>query len=122
MHAGLTAGRDDGARCAWSRRSRSRRRCRASGARSSAASRDRLVPPEQVRDLWRHWEQPRIEWYPGSPPDDAACTAACGGSSMRRYAAPGSRIEPARLAATRRMSRAGQRVEDLARARARVSG
>ena len=27
---------------------------------------DRLVPPDQVRDLWRHWEEPRIEWYPGS--------------------------------------------------------
>jgi hypothetical protein len=27
---------------------------------------DRLVPPDQVRDLWRHWGEPRIEWYPGS--------------------------------------------------------
>lgn len=27
---------------------------------------DRLVPADQVRDLWRHWEQPRIAWYPGS--------------------------------------------------------
>jgi hypothetical protein len=27
---------------------------------------DRLVPADQVRDLWRHWEQPRIEWYQGS--------------------------------------------------------
>jgi hypothetical protein len=27
---------------------------------------DRLVPPDQVRDLWRHWDQPRIEWYQGS--------------------------------------------------------
>jgi dipeptidyl aminopeptidase/acylaminoacyl peptidase len=27
---------------------------------------DRLVPPDQVRDLWRHWEMPRIAWYPGS--------------------------------------------------------
>jgi hypothetical protein len=27
---------------------------------------DRLVPPEHVRDLWRHWEEPRIAWYPGS--------------------------------------------------------
>ena len=26
---------------------------------------DRLVPPDQVRDLWRHWERPRIEWYQG---------------------------------------------------------
>jgi hypothetical protein len=26
---------------------------------------DRLVPPDQVRDLWRHWEQPSIAWYPG---------------------------------------------------------
>jgi hypothetical protein len=26
---------------------------------------DRLVPVDQVRDLWRHWEQPRIVWYQG---------------------------------------------------------
>jgi dienelactone hydrolase len=26
---------------------------------------DRLVPPNQVRDLWRHWDRPRIEWYQG---------------------------------------------------------
>lgn len=30
-----------------------------------AAVADRLVPPDQVRDLWRHWDEPRIEWYPG---------------------------------------------------------
>ncbi|MHA7837827.1 MAG: alpha/beta hydrolase, partial [bacterium] len=27
---------------------------------------DRLVPPDQVRDLWRHWEEPEIVWYAGS--------------------------------------------------------
>jgi dienelactone hydrolase len=27
---------------------------------------DRLVPADQVRDLWRHWEKPRIVWYQGS--------------------------------------------------------
>jgi dienelactone hydrolase len=27
---------------------------------------DRLVPAEQVRDLWRHWDRPRIEWYQGA--------------------------------------------------------
>jgi hypothetical protein len=27
---------------------------------------DRLVPPDQVYDLWRHWEEPRIEWYQGA--------------------------------------------------------
>jgi dienelactone hydrolase len=27
---------------------------------------DRLVPPDQPRDLWQHWEQPRIEWYQGA--------------------------------------------------------
>ena len=26
---------------------------------------DRLVPADQVHDLWKHWEQPRIAWYPG---------------------------------------------------------
>jgi len=27
---------------------------------------DRLVPPDQVRDLWLHWGKPRIAWYAGS--------------------------------------------------------
>lgn len=27
---------------------------------------DRLVPPDQVRDLWLHWEKPRLAWYHGS--------------------------------------------------------
>jgi hypothetical protein len=26
---------------------------------------DRLVTPDHVRDLWRHWDRPRIEWYQG---------------------------------------------------------
>ena len=26
---------------------------------------DRIVPAEQVADLWRHWDRPSIEWYPG---------------------------------------------------------
>ncbi len=26
---------------------------------------DRLVPPDHVRDLWRHWDRPRIVWYQG---------------------------------------------------------
>jgi len=26
---------------------------------------DRLVPPDQVRDLWRHWGRPPICWYAG---------------------------------------------------------
>ena len=26
---------------------------------------DRLVPADQVRDLWEHWDKPRIAWYPG---------------------------------------------------------
>jgi hypothetical protein len=30
-----------------------------------AAVSDRLVPADQVRDLWRHWDRPRIEWYQG---------------------------------------------------------
>jgi hypothetical protein len=31
-----------------------------------AAVADRLVPPDQVRDLWLHWERPRIVWYQGA--------------------------------------------------------
>ena len=27
---------------------------------------DLLVPPDQVRDLWRHWGRPRSVWYQGS--------------------------------------------------------
>jgi dienelactone hydrolase len=27
---------------------------------------DQLVTPDQVRDLWLHWERPRIEWYQGA--------------------------------------------------------
>lgn len=27
---------------------------------------DRLVPADHVRDLWRHWERPRLLWYEGS--------------------------------------------------------
>ena len=26
---------------------------------------DRFVPPRQVEALWRHWDQPEIQWYPG---------------------------------------------------------
>ncbi len=29
-------------------------------------SADKLVPSDQVRDLWRHWERPEIAWYPGA--------------------------------------------------------
>ncbi len=31
-----------------------------------AAICDQLVPADQPRDLWRHWERPRIEWYQGA--------------------------------------------------------
>ena len=27
---------------------------------------DRLVPPDQVSDLWEHWERPRMVWYQGA--------------------------------------------------------
>lgn len=27
---------------------------------------DQIVPPIHVRDLWQHWEQPEIAWYPGA--------------------------------------------------------
>lgn len=30
------------------------------------ATGDRLVTPDQVRDLWRHWDEPEIVWYDGS--------------------------------------------------------
>jgi hypothetical protein len=31
-----------------------------------AGTADRLVPPDQVADLWRHWGEPRIHWYHGA--------------------------------------------------------
>jgi len=31
-----------------------------------AGAGDRLVPPDQPRDLWRHWGRPRIVWYQGA--------------------------------------------------------
>ncbi len=30
------------------------------------ANADRFVPADQVRDLWRHWEEPEIVWYEGT--------------------------------------------------------
>lgn len=30
------------------------------------ATADRLVTPDQVRDLWRHWDEPEIVWYAGA--------------------------------------------------------
>lgn len=29
-------------------------------------TRDQLVPVDQLRDLWEHWDRPRIAWYPGA--------------------------------------------------------
>jgi hypothetical protein len=26
---------------------------------------DRLVPADQIHDLWLHWDKPKIAWYPG---------------------------------------------------------
>jgi len=30
------------------------------------ATADRLVAPDHVRDLWRHWDEPAIVWYQGA--------------------------------------------------------
>jgi hypothetical protein len=30
------------------------------------ATADRLVAPDHVRDLWRHWDEPEIVWYDGA--------------------------------------------------------
>lgn len=30
------------------------------------ATADRLVAPDHVRDLWRHWDEPEIVWYEGT--------------------------------------------------------
>ena len=27
---------------------------------------DRLASPEHARDLWHHWDRPRVAWYHGS--------------------------------------------------------
>jgi hypothetical protein len=31
-----------------------------------AGTADRLAPPEQAWNLWRHWERPHVTWYHGS--------------------------------------------------------
>ena len=31
-----------------------------------AGTADRLVPSDQIVDLWRHWEEPEIVWYEGT--------------------------------------------------------
>ncbi|MCA9506219.1 MAG: alpha/beta hydrolase [Spirochaetaceae bacterium] len=36
-----------------------------SGRLIFGATADRLVTPDQVRDLWRHWQEPEIVWYEG---------------------------------------------------------
>jgi pimeloyl-ACP methyl ester carboxylesterase len=30
-----------------------------------AGTRDRLIPPSHVLDLWEHWRRPRLQWYGG---------------------------------------------------------
>ena len=30
-----------------------------------AGAADRVVPRDQVEDLWNHWGRPRMAWYPG---------------------------------------------------------
>jgi hypothetical protein len=30
------------------------------------APNDQFVPADQVRDLWKHWGEPRIAWFPGA--------------------------------------------------------
>jgi hypothetical protein len=50
-----------------------------------AATADRLVPADQVYDLWLHWGRPRIAWFQGShlsfqwEPEVAACLDAAFG-------------------------------------------
>lgn len=31
-----------------------------------AGTADRLIPPDQVHDLWEHWDKPAIHWYQGA--------------------------------------------------------
>ena len=31
-----------------------------------AGTADRLIPADQVQDLWQHWEEPAIHWYHGA--------------------------------------------------------
>jgi dienelactone hydrolase len=50
-----------------------------------AAVGDRLVPADQPRDLWRHWGEPRIEWYQGAHVTFRAH------ASVRRFVADGLR-------------------------------
>jgi hypothetical protein len=71
---------------------------------------DQLVPPDQVADLWRHWQRPKIHWYPGAhvtfglhPPvrrfiEDAICEAGLVCTTPRPSDEPGSQARDAGIA------------------------
>ena len=64
---------------------------------------DRLVPPDQVRDLWRHWGEPRIAWYQGSHLT-LGMHRACARSPTRRCAPRSAPGAPSNAAPARRGS------------------
>jgi hypothetical protein len=75
-----------------------------------AATADRLVPADQVYDLWLHWERPRIAWFQGShlsfqwEPEVAACLDAAF-ARLRKAAGVASQSERA-AGSLARLSRA----------------
>jgi hypothetical protein len=82
-----------------------------------AATADRLAPPEQAWDLWRHWERPHVTWYQGShvsflfePAVRALLAEALSPDALlRRAAEPAGPATAAPPRAERRRAAAGPR-------------
>jgi hypothetical protein len=67
---------------------------------------DRIVPADQARDLWRHWQQPRIVWYQGAhvtfgrhPEVDTLVTEALCESGLTGETGAAARRQPQPLSA-----------------------
>ena len=58
---------------------------------SWAATGDRLVTPDQVRDLWMHWDRPRIAWSAAS---HLSALRAPEPRALLREALQATRVEP----------------------------
>jgi hypothetical protein len=69
---------------------------------------DRLAPPEQAWDLWRHWERPHVTWYHGGhvsflfePAVHALLCEALAPDALLRRAEPAGARGASRRAAAR---------------------
>jgi hypothetical protein len=84
-----------------------------------AGTADRLAPPEQAWDLWRHWERPHVTWYQGSHVSFLVEPSVT--TLLREALAPDALVrppEPAPIAAPRRRAAAAARRIPARRSRA----